>query len=143
MADCLLSHPAADVQAFADPLNVGTFYRVEPGEPGPRRVVGLGEIEGVQRLVTLHRYEPFWMKAWYGTDPKEVPAETQFLMAELSDGRVAILVPLIDEPVRASLQGGENGLEVVLETGDPATPLSSAVALFRSGSIFNAFRLPT
>ena len=63
------------------------------------------------------------MKAAAGTQGGDVPLETQFLLAEREDGDTAsCFVPLIDGPFRAACRGrASDGLELVAETGDPAT----------------------
>lgn len=62
------------------------------------------------------------MTAKCGETLADVPPETQFWMGETATGKCVLIFPLIDGVLRASLWGnGENGLELVAETGDPAT----------------------
>ena len=65
--------------------------------------------------------------------------ETQFLLAERPDGSCALFVPLLDGSFRASMQGqGEDGLALVVESGDPAVTGGSvhrAVRSRRSGPL--------
>lgn len=72
------------------------------------------------------------MKPAAGTRLCDVPAETQFFLAELgADGTWLLLVPLIDEPWRFSLRGRSDGaLELLAETGDPHLAGSGGLALY-------------
>ena len=79
-----------------------------------------GKVPALRRYTLCHRYEPFWMKPCAGSRLSEVPAETQFFLAELTAGGWLLYVPLIDEPWRFSLRGHPEGrLELLAETGDP------------------------
>lgn len=61
----------------------------------------------------------------------EIPAETQFFLAELSDDRYAVFVPLVHSPWRCSVQGDSDGnLVLVAETGDPAIVGDEVEGLF-------------
>src|ERR1043165_699841 len=62
----------------------------------------------VQRFTACYRHEPFWMRPHMGRRVAEVPAETQFFLAELANGQIAIMVPLISESMRCALQGNED-----------------------------------
>lgn len=119
------------VTAEADPNGTGVFLRFAAEKAQARHVFALGEPGGIARFTCCHRYEPFWMKAAAGTRGGEVPEETQYLLAEREDGTCVLFVPLIDEPMRCCLRGtGENGLELIAETGDPATVASEVLGLF-------------
>ncbi len=108
----------------------GVFLRAGQSGSTSRWVVSLGKPAGLERFTCCHRYEPFWMKPAAGTAISQVPAETQVLVLELGGGRVALLVPLIDSPFRASLQAKGDELALVVESGDALTPGSSALSLF-------------
>jgi hypothetical protein len=45
-----------------------------------------GKVLALRRFSVCHRYEPYWMKPAVGTRIADVPAETQFLIAELAAG---------------------------------------------------------
>ncbi len=114
-----------------DPHGVGVFLRFEAQKPAARHVFPVGTVTGISRFTCVARYEPFWMKPHAGTRAGEVPVETQFLLTEREDGTCALYIPLIDGAFRASLQGtGEDGLELVAESGDPATVTDQVVGLF-------------
>jgi raffinose synthase len=118
------------VTTLADPSGVGIYLQVTAEKPLARWSAPIGRLSGVVRWLSCHRYEPFWMLPRTGKRQSEVPVETQFLLGEKEDGTVVALIPLIDGPLRASLEGGESGLVVVVESGDPATVGDSCVALF-------------
>lgn len=107
----------------------GGLVHIRLNEPVSKAVVPLGAINGARRFTCLHRFEPFWMAAKVVEKIEDVPPETQFLLADLGDNKVGMIIPFIDEPFRASLQGSPEGLMVVLETGDPATVADQAVAI--------------
>lgn len=92
--------------------------RVEPGVA--RLTVKLGAIRGFRRGVALFRYEPFWMKPRVVSRLEDVPPDTQLLLVELESGDVALIAPLLDEPLRVSLKGAPGALLAVGDTGDPS-----------------------
>ncbi len=108
----------------------GCFLRASTATAAARWTLALGTLPEVQRFTCTARYEPFWMKPHAGTDPTTVPVETQWLLLELKDGRVAVLVPLVDGAVRASLLGKEGQLRLVVESGDPRVLCREALALY-------------
>ena len=126
-----LKSSAEGVSVEADPTGVGVFLRFTASEPAARHVFPVGSVTGMSRFTCCARYEPFWMKPHAGTRAGQVPVETQYLLTEQEDGSGVLYVPLIDAAFRASLQGaGEDGLELVAESGDPATVTDQVVGLF-------------
>lgn len=114
-----------------DPSGVGVFLRFQAEKQAARHVFPVGTVTDISRFTCCARYEPFWMKPHSGTRAGEVPVETQYLLTEQADGSCVLYVPLIDGAFRASLQGvGEDGLELVAESGDPATVTDQIVGLF-------------
>ena len=124
-------HLANGITVHPDPSGFGHFLQFNAEKPAARHVFPVGELTGITRFTALHRYEPFWMKAMAGTRGGEIPVETQFFLSETESGDCLLLVPLISEPFRAALQGtGENGLELVAETGDPALVGTEVIGLY-------------
>jgi raffinose synthase len=120
---------APGVEVVADPRGTGIFLRFAVAEPTARVVLPVGGGE-VARFMACHRYEPFWMTAKAGAaDLGAVAAETQSLLAELPDGRVALFIPLIDGTARCVLRGGGEGkgLELAAETDDPDVPVPASI----------------
>ncbi len=114
-----------------DASGVGLFLRATAARTGSRLVFSAGRIPSLRRYTVCHRYEPFWMKPAAGSSLADVPAETQFLLAELEGGSWLLVVPLVEDPWRFSLRGHANGhLELLGETGDPHVPGSGGRALF-------------
>ena len=114
-----------------DPHGVGVFLRFTAETPAARHVFPVGTLTGLSRFTCCARYEPFWMKPHAGTRAGEVPVETQYLLTEGEDGGCVLYVPLIDGAFRMSLQGaGEDGLELVAESGDLATVTDQVTGLF-------------
>lgn len=116
--------------AERDPTGTGLFLRARLPERTARTKLGLGKASGLGRFMACHRYEPFWMRPKAGSEVGDVPVETQVLLLELESGEVALLVPLVHTPFRASLFGSDGALSLSLETGDPHTLGDSALALF-------------
>ncbi len=108
----------------------GAFLRVQCAEAKQRFRVRLGRVPGVRRFVACHRYEPFWMKPRAGTDLAALPKETQCLWLELDSGEIALVVPLIEAPWRASLEGDSAGLWAVLDSADPYSRASGGLVAY-------------
>jgi len=126
-----LRHLAENVSAEEDPSGVGVFLRFKAEVQAARHVFPVGTVTGMSRFTCCARYEPFWMKPHAGTKAGQVPVETQYLLTEQEGGACVLYVPLIDGAFRGSLQGaGEDGLELVAESGDPATVTDQIVGLF-------------
>ncbi len=120
-----------EISIEAAPSPTDAFLAVRTARTGSRLVFELGQIPTLQRFTLCHRYEPYWMKPKAGTQIKDVPPETQFLLAQLVSGKWLLCVPLIDEPFRFSLRGtGDQVLEILCETGDPFTAGRGGVALY-------------
>lgn len=108
----------------------GIFIHVKLDKPAFRGTVKLGNLTGV-RFSGLHRYEPFWMKPQIAKRAGEINPETQFLMMQLPNEQVLFLIPLITHNARFCLQGGgDDQLDVVIDTGDPHTHFQEGVALY-------------
>lgn len=127
----LLSSVPQNVEIVADPLGIGVFLRFTAAKAAARHVWPLGTLSCTIRWTCCHRYEPFWMTSKAGKAGGEVPPETQYLLCEQEDNSVLLLVPLFEKDFRASLQGtGEQGLELVGESGDGAVVATEMVGLF-------------
>jgi len=127
----LLAELDSGLSVEADSTGVGAFLRARAPRSSSRLLFNAGKLLALRRFAACHRYEPYWMKPAVGTRLGEVPAETQFLIAELSAGGWLILAPLIDEPFRFSLRGHAEGrLELLAETGDPHLGGAGGLALF-------------
>ncbi len=122
--------PAA-VEIDADPGGVGVFLRFSAPEASARQCYPLGRIAALRRFTCCYRYDPWWTKPKVGTRGREVPVETQYLLAELTDGRYAVLLPILDGGFRAALEGAEDdSLVLVAESGDPAVVGTTVTGLF-------------
>ena len=114
-----------------DPQGLGAFLTYTAPQAADRHVIDLGALRNIQRFTACHRYEPFWMKACAGTRGGEVPIETQYLMAETTDGQVVLFVPLISATHCALLQGaGSDELQAVLESNDEQVTTSQMTFLY-------------
>ncbi|MGA2798640.1 MAG: Sip1-related alpha-galactosidase, partial [Thermoguttaceae bacterium] len=118
--------------AVEDPTGTGVFLRFTAGNSNSFIQTPLGKIAGLSRFTSAHRSEPFWMKPATGTSHADVRFETQWLLAETKSGDCVMLVPLIDGVFRFSISGGDAGLVLTGETGDPFTFGTGGVAMFVS-----------
>ena len=125
----LTDAPAA-VTLAPDATGAGAFLQLRLPEPKFYAVTTLGRIAGLQRFTVTHRYEPFWMRPAAGTTHAEIPAETQWLLAQVEGGEFVLLVPLVSDDARFALHGDAQGLQLTLETGDPHRPSTGGVALY-------------
>ncbi len=127
----LLTDVCSNITALNDPRGIGLFLHFDAGKHAARHVFQLGNLTNTSRILCHYRNKPYWMVPAVVTNGGEVPVETQFLLAELSSNRYAVLVPLLDDGFRMSLQGaGKQMLEVIAESGDPAVTTSAVNGLF-------------
>lgn len=96
----------------------GAFLQFGAAQPSSRHRLSLGRVPALTRFVACHRFEPYWMKPTVGRRVREVPAETQFLLGQLGELGWLLVVPLVGEPLRFSLEAGrDDDLELLGETG--------------------------
>ncbi len=126
----LFSEVPAYVSQVQDPTGAGVFLAVRHDKLSPRLALSVGRPH-FRGFVACHRYEPWWMKPATGTKTAEIPVETQSLLLELDQKKVALIVPLLDAPMRCSVEGYPTGeLMLVAESGDPAVMAQHVVGLF-------------
>lgn len=113
-----------------DPLFHGAFLAVRAAETGSRHVVDLGSIPDLERYTLCHRYEPYWMMPAAGARLGDVPPETQYLLAKLTDNSWLLLVPLVGDLFRYSLRGRDDRLILIGETGDAHAAGAGGLALY-------------
>lgn len=113
----------------------GAFVGVRSAGGGSRNVFPIGKLQGLRFMCTF-RFKLWWMTQRMGSNGKDVPFETQFLIVEGRDGShfgdgdedgsdqaavYTVFLPILEGSFRAALQGNENDeLEICLESGDPA-----------------------
>lgn len=94
-----------------------------------RQEATLGILPKVVRWTAMARQgDPYWMRPAFGTDLSGVPAETQLLLAELRDGSVVLIAPLLDQGMRFSLSWKDGALRAIGETNDPAVRPAGGLA---------------
>ncbi|HEX8834152.1 MAG TPA: Sip1-related alpha-galactosidase, partial [Abditibacteriaceae bacterium] len=112
------------------------FVRFAADNYAERHVFSLGEWSGVARWTACHRCDPFWMKPRSGTLGRDVPVESQYVLAETEQGNCILLVPIVEGAFRGSLQGAqgadaaEGALDLVVESGDPGVVGKEFTTLF-------------
>ncbi|HRF96376.1 MAG TPA: Sip1-related alpha-galactosidase, partial [Aggregatilineales bacterium] len=116
--------------SITDPTHTGVFLHIKLDAPVFRLTLPIGDFIG-ERFSGLHRYEPFWVKPQVAQKAGDVNPETQVLMMQLPDNQMALIVPLIAPNARFCVQGGgDNRLDLVIDTGDPDTLFTEGVALY-------------
>jgi raffinose synthase len=128
----LLAGFGPELEVQLDPTGAGAFFVARAEHSASRLIFPLGTIPRLSRYTLCHRYEAWWMRPRAGTSLRDVPAETQFVLAQLGGSESwLLLVPLLDEPWRFSLRGRpDDALELLAETGDPHLAGSGGLALF-------------
>lgn len=127
----ILTNVPENVISKSGPVE-GIFIGAEFNEESSRHVVSLGSLQDV-RFMACFRFKLWWMAQKMGDKGRDIPLETQFLLLETKDGShlepeggnednqimYTVLLPLIEGPFRACLQGNsKDELELCLESGD-------------------------
>jgi raffinose synthase len=86
--------------------------------PVSESLFDLGPRPPFLRFMACYRPVSCWMKPAFGSAGSPLPRETQFVLMDLG-GRYAALYPLVDGPVRCSLEEIAGRWKLRLETGDP------------------------
>ena len=60
----------------------------------------------------------------------EIPYETQYLMLKHTNGEYSVLVPLVDNNVRAALAGENGHIKITVETGDKNVGITNSRILY-------------
>lgn len=142
----ILSGLGPRVYAIPEATGAGVFLHVSAGTvenirdtapsagsesaPDSRLAWSLGTPMDLRRFLACHRFALFWMVPKVGSKLADVPPETQCLLMERTDGRLVLVVPLLDKVFRYSLQVGPDGLELLGETNDPFTTGAGGVGAF-------------
>ncbi|XP_057438681.1 probable galactinol--sucrose galactosyltransferase 2 isoform X2 [Lotus japonicus] len=110
-------------------LVAGAFVGATASHSKCLHVFPMGVLQG-QRFMCLFRFKLWWMTQRMGTCGRDVPLETQFMLIESKDSEgdeensptiYTVLLPLLEGPFRAVLQGNDkNEIEICLESGDSA-----------------------
>jgi raffinose synthase len=96
--------------------------------PADDLLFDLGSRPPFRRFMACYRNISPWMIPAFGDAATPLPRETQFLLLDFGD-HLAALYPLVDGPVRCSLEESGGRWKVRLETGAPAVPIPSTRAL--------------
>lgn len=118
---------------LVSPASRGSAFLGAVSEDGDssRHVFKLGVLRD-HRLLSLFRFKIWWMTPRMGNSGSDVPAETQMLLLEVTDGDAAdvdafyiVMLPVLDGLFRSSLQGNSSDeLEFCIESGDPGVEAS-------------------
>ncbi|MEA1997550.1 MAG: Sip1-related alpha-galactosidase, partial [Gemmatimonadota bacterium] len=96
------------------------------------------KIAGLDRMLTLDRFLPWWMSPAFATDEKDVPLDTQFLLWRRDDSRTGLLLPLIDKGYRMSVAGDSTGFKIIADNNCPDADTTSGKAPARLIGVYIA-----
>ena len=102
-----------------------SFTRTEIAD-GESRTIPLDD---VQRWLALANYNIYWIAPHTGTNPSDIPAQTQYLLWQKSDNSFGVALPMISGDVKAALRGSEDGIVVTMQGALPGTEPEEAVLL--------------
>ncbi len=107
------------------------FLRVEKERACQFWFAPLGTIAGLDRFTACCRKtEIFWMEACAGTALREIPGDTQWLLARRTDGKFVLMVPIVDGALRFCLGFRDGKLHLWADSGDPEIVQSSGVGAY-------------
>ncbi len=72
--------------------------------------ITVGDLSGVSRYLADYRYSLFWCRPFFGKDFKDVPAETQTILMEKTDGTYEILLATTGDKYKCTFLGDKWGL---------------------------------
>ncbi len=131
----------AGLKTKKDPLKNGEFIVLAEKTKSSYFVKSLGVPEDFSAFVCAHRCQPYFMDSKCGKKVKDLPEESQWVALKHTDGTYTVLLPLVDEPMRASLRGNKKGeIEIVIESGDTALITDSGVMLYMANGT-NPYKL--
>ncbi|MFC1544959.1 Sip1-related alpha-galactosidase [Gemmatimonadota bacterium] len=86
------------------------------------------KLTGARHLLAIYRMKPWWTRPGWPKTENQVPPETEALLWRRSDGRLGLILPLIADGWRFSLEGDSTGLVVTADnnmaTGQPGKKLA-------------------
>ena len=125
------------VSSISSPTG-GVFLHATFAADAAEHVCSLGSLH-CERLLAAARVTRYWMGPAFGSKACDIPHDTQFLLLELErDAKFAVLLPLIDDRMRATLHGATpskgaaraDELTLHVESGDPQVTASRVRALY-------------
>ncbi len=99
----------------------GVFLSLRTGqsENGYFRWTGM-HLAGMERFTALYRELPWWMVPLHGSNEAELPLEVQCLLWRRADGKVGLILPLIDKGYRMNAGGADGALMLTADNNMPA-----------------------
>lgn len=130
----LLSGLDKSLAGTADPEGRGLFVSFSGRKEQSEHLITLGKLS-CSRLVAGARTKRWWMGPSFGSDVTAIPPETQFVLLELAEGAYAMLLPLVDGSMRATLRGADERKRTqrARAKGKGPGPDSNLVAHVQSG----------
>lgn len=115
----------------ADETRTGVFLHAEGETQCHFWSVPLGRLASLDRFCACSRRTcTFWMEPCVGSRSEEVPGDTQWLLVRRQDGRFVLVVPLVADALRFTLEGRDGQLHLWADSGDPCTVCHSGVGVY-------------
>lgn len=131
-------------------LVAGAFIGATAADNKSLHVFPVGILEG-QRFMCCFRFKLWWMTQRMGTNGRDIPLETQFMLVESKDENFheedaptiyTVFLPLLEGQFRAVLQGNDrNEVEICLESGDNDVQTSQGLHLVYMHAGTNPFEV--
>ena len=126
----VISGMADILNAEKDPKGIGLFVNMTATKAVPYLECKFGTIEKLKRFTLCHRFQPHFMLPEAGNTYQQISWETQYLLAERTDGQFLLLVPIYSKDMRFHFHGDDTGIVLHGETGDPHTQSTGGLAVF-------------
>ena len=72
--------------------------------------IDIGGIDGVTGYMADYRHSEFWCRPFFGSDMRDVPADTQCLIYQKEDTSFGVVFPVCGDTYKCTLKGGPGGL---------------------------------
>ena len=96
-----------NAQLPAEGFPYGDFNYLDMDCAAVAEISGIGEITG---YMADYRYSEFWCKPTFGTDFRNVPADTQCLIYQKTNNTFGVILPVCGSEYKCTLEGGPAGL---------------------------------
>lgn len=110
--------------------SMGGYFIYSNKSDKSSEIYDLGEPLNFEAFTCSYRNTPFFMHSLTSKNIDEIPYETQYLMLKHTNGEYSVLVPLVDNNVRAALAGENGHIKITVETGDKNVGITNSRILY-------------
>ncbi len=108
----------------------GEYYIYQAKDLSTDYSAPVGIFEGAEKFACSYLADPFFLKAWSGSDVSAVPAESEWLAVRYDDKTYSVLIPLVADGYRTVFSGDRNGLIAQSSSGDKSVMKKSFRAFY-------------